>query len=484
MTLTGLILRRSRLALIALSLVGFSTQAAASGEVAPDLIRRIELKWEPMEAATNYEIEFGLNPDFSSTLYSQKIDDMKFNVDVLPGSYYYRVRAVDNHGRPGQWTDVQELNVNARPPVLLWPQNGEIIQGNLPDTGIPMEWRTSGPGIRYLVEIKGADADGKFTNTIVKQEVTGTVFPFFPQEPGKFQWLVHTLGTAGDEPGAPWEFSVEGVIPRNVVVPPGMTPKRIVRYVAPWWRNHWTLFARYGQAEESYNIVDQDLRATSDFTGFTGYVDLTLNWEWHDPVKWTFNGIPWVEGEFELDRQTVLNESVILPRQMIRVGSWYDEWLQQWRFSPILEFGSRDMAIYQPSSATAAARVSTTRDWLGIGVEAERRLKPFLVMSGWLKYRFEWGGQGGFVPVQGDQFAVATDNRAGDLASGTAIEAGLAATAALSPKMFTQGRLRFESFSAAWSPIFPIDPNSPAPGQPTQFSETNLSFDISFGYKF
>src|SRR6185437_9064025 len=192
-----------------------------------------------------------------------------------------------------------------------------------------------------------------------------------------------------DESGEIWGLHVEGVVPRFVMIPPGMTPPRIVRYVPPFWRGHWTLFLRYGQSLFSYSIDDQDARASGDFTGLTGYAVATLHWEWHDPVYWggkrgNFSfGIPWFEIEGEVDRETVLTESIVLPRALVRFGSWYDEFLalNRWRFTPIFEFGTRSYALYTPLSPTSAIRSNTDRTDLGIGVGAEYQLMPFFTLG-------------------------------------------------------------------------------------------------------
>ena len=306
------------------------TVARAQDPIAPDLIRTVELTWEEIPEAREYEIELATDPDFKSPLYSQRVQGTKFNADLLAGNYFYRVRALDVRSRPGRWTPITELSINPRPPVLMWPANEELVKGNLPDTGLPLQWRTSGPGVRYIIEIRSPDEKGEFTNTVARQEVNATSFPFFPQEIGKYQWEVHTLGPAGDEPGMVWTFEIEGVFPPDLQ--PGEPAKRIVRYVSPWYRNHWWLYARYGQSQMTSQLVDIEHGSSSQiFNALTGYIDTTLYWEWHDPTKWTGGGYPWFSFDFELQRQTVLTESTILNDKSAHFGSWYTKWI------PILE---------------------------------------------------------------------------------------------------------------------------------------------------
>jgi hypothetical protein len=460
------------------------TGAQCDDTISPDLIRRVELEWELLDNAIAYEFQLALRADFGDgVLRSERLKTTRYALDLLPGTYYYRVRGIDRNGRPGEWTNTAEVSLNPRPPVLISPPNGTIIRGNLSDRGIPLEWRTSGPGVRYLVEIRAADEAGAFTRTVAKQEWDETVFPFFPEEPGRFQWNVHTIGAAGDEPGTTWELAVEGVYPRLAKAPPGTQLKRVVRYVAPWWRKHWTLLARYGQTALSYEVVDQDLRAASSFSGIAGYANLTLNWEWHDPVDSLRGGIPWWELEFELDRLSVLAESVVLPKAVVRWGAWYDEWAEGWRFSPTFEAGRRNIAIYQPRRTTEAARATSTRTHVGVGLSAEYKVRPFLTVGASARFRLDFGGDAGLAVLsdQGDEFDI--NKRAGTLASAQGLEGILSGTMFLSPRMFAQGRLRYDTASGSWTPIFPLEAGGPG-GTDSTFSMRNLSFDVTFGYKF
>ncbi len=472
-------LRVFRILLLLVFFQAWASVAAADSQISPDLIRRVELHWDSVTGAQNYEFQLSMKPDFEKTLYSEQLKETKFSVDLLPGSYYYRIRAYDNDGRPGRWTAPQDLQINARPPILLSPSDGSWVTGALPDTGFPLHWRASGPGIRYLIEIKEADESGQFTHTVTKQEITDIVFPFFPQEPGKYQWSVHTLGPAGDEPGPPWIFTIVGTIPKNLRkkhLPPGIVPKRVVEYVPPWWRNHWTLFTRYGQSAYAFGIVDRDMGATSSFSGLSGYVDEDLYWEWHDNVSTIGDGIPWFELDWRLDRQTVLGESVLLPNYSLRLGAWYDEWLDKWRFSPVMDFSLDQLAIYQPRSPTEAARSDSSRFYVGVGPAVEYKLMPFLILGADFTVNFEEGGLAGLATINGDQLNL--NQRAGNLLPSIGFKGEGKGTLMLGKTMLIQGRFVYQSFNESWVPLFPNR------GGNSTFSILDESFDVSFGIKF
>jgi hypothetical protein len=457
----------------------------ANDSIAPDLIRKVELQWEEQEDAVEYQIQLSTDPQFLSTLYDETLKDLSFAVRLLPGAYYYRVRATDKRGRPSAWTAVQELNINARPPKLLYPEDKSVVTGNLPDTGLELEWRTSGPGIKYLIEIVAADPiTGQFTETVARQEVASTTFPFFPQNPGLYRWSVHTLGAGGDEPGVAWTFSIEGVVP-----PGSRDGKKIVRYVAPWWRKHWTLMTRYGQFQTAYNITDLEFGANSNFSGLGGYLTETLHWEWHDPAEWTFGGVPWAEGEWELDRLTVLEESVLLQQRTLRGGAWYQfnsPKMELWRFSPVFEFALDDVALYQARSEFEAVRSISQRNHIGLGLRTEYKLKPFLTLGALVQGNYEFGGVGGLATINGDQFDLNT--RVGSLQPSGSFVGELNGTLALGPRLLLQGRLRYQTETESWTPRFiaPL-PNGVPPLSNDGLSSvsiTNLAVDVTFGFKF
>lgn len=472
------------LAVLAASVCAAGASALGAPSTEELLARRVDLEWVEVPKAKLYELEVATDPEFTVPIISQKLSDIRFSADLLPGAYYYRVRAIDGQGFPGIWSATQDLNINPRPPQPISPADGENVQGNLPDTGLPMKWKSSGPGIRYLIEIHAQEADGTFGKIVVKQEVSGTEFPFFPQDVGKYQWTLHTLGAGGDEAGVSWGFNIEGVVPRDIIVEPGTVPKRIVRFVPPWWRGHWTLVSRYGQAGLSYSIVDLDLRASGSFSGLTGYVSETLHWEWHDPVDWTRGGVPWIEVDVELDRQTVLSESVVLPRHTIRVGSWYERWIPRWRFSPVLEFGDRELAVYQPRSPTDAARSNSVRKHLGLGVSAEFRLLPFLKLGGSALLKFESGGLAGLPTQSGSGDQLDTSRRAGNLLSGNGLEFQLKGILELNSILHVEGRVRYEHSPGSWVPVFGSSPGNPTSSTVTEFGITNVSFDAGVGLHF
>lgn len=473
-------------ALIGAILVAGGAPARADDSLSPDLIRRIELEWAPLHGAVLYDFELGMSPDFESPLRADRTDETKVIVDMLPGTYFYRVRGIDKIQRPGKWTKVQELKINARPPVLVAPLNQEILRGNVSDLGIPLVWRSSGPGIRYLVEITAVDPlNGEFREVIVKEEVDGTEYAFFPRDPGTYQWQVSTLGNAGSEPGEPWTFEVEGVYPRDLPED-GSDAKRIVRFVPPWWRGHWTMTTRYGQYRLSYYALDQDLRAASRFSGIAGYAMGTLNWEWHDPSL--LGGFPWWEVEVELDRQTVLTESVVMRRTYVRLGNWYDRLLGRnstWRFSPIFEAGLREIAIYQPRRVNDAVRSNTSLQHLGFGIQAEKKFSESITLGFSFKYGMEKGGEGGLrvLGATGDQIDPNTRSEGG-LTSDPALEVAVSTKLTLSPRMAVVGRVRYERFGGTWNPRFPLDAASPGGDGPSFFQATQMGFDAAFAFRF
>lgn len=454
-----------------------AVNAGAEDSFSADEKRKIDLEWAPVPKAAGYEIQMANDSEFTGEVSNQILQETRLELDLLPGAYYYRIRAIDSDGFPGLWTPTQELTINPRPPSPIEPADHAIIDGDLMDTGLMLKWKSSGLGIRYLLEIVAEDAEGNFSKTVLKQEVSETEFAFYPKEPGTYQWTVHTLGVGGAEAGVSWIFTVKGSVPRKAKPP----AKPVIRYVSPWWRGHWTLFLRYGQANLSYSLRDMDIMANSGFNGLVGYAGQSLHWEWHDPLP-RVRLIPWLQFDYELVRQAVLSESAVMPKVTARVGGWYDELLDNFRFGPSLEYGSRELTIYQPRSPTDAVRSLSRRNHFGIGLAAEYQLKEYITLGAEARYRFESGGSAGVAlrPGTGDQYVI--DRRAGDLLPSQTIEAALLGTMKMGPMLLVQGRFRFEQSTETWVPLYLQ--NGQPPTVNTEFTLQYIGFDVSVGIHF
>lgn len=86
--------------------------------------REVSFSWEPFENVLGYQIEVSDDMKFEKEPTIKKvIKNPTLTVDLAMGTYYYRVRAVDQQKRPGHWSEPEKVIVTPYPPELTLPKN-------------------------------------------------------------------------------------------------------------------------------------------------------------------------------------------------------------------------------------------------------------------------------------------------------------------------------------------------------------------------
>jgi hypothetical protein len=93
--------------------------------LAPHLqAREVQLSWEPMEAATEYEIWLApsIKYEESSTI-KKTLAEPTLSIELEVGNYFYKVRALDSKKIHGLWSESQKFSVLPYPPETQAPLN-------------------------------------------------------------------------------------------------------------------------------------------------------------------------------------------------------------------------------------------------------------------------------------------------------------------------------------------------------------------------
>lgn len=87
------------------------TELKAPGLIYPaDLsvipVGSVEFKWTPVDGASAYELEISQAPEMDPLFYSTTTSGTSVQPDTafIPGNYFWRVRALNEEGRPGLWS--------------------------------------------------------------------------------------------------------------------------------------------------------------------------------------------------------------------------------------------------------------------------------------------------------------------------------------------------------------------------------------------
>lgn len=96
------------------------------------------------------------------------------------------------------------------PPVLLSPQNGEILQLAAPPNQLNLQWTSVQSATGYLLIVEGPESFGDPLEALVEPPPTGNVnFNLINLETGIYSWSVTSLTATGTAPSAPSFFTVQ-----------------------------------------------------------------------------------------------------------------------------------------------------------------------------------------------------------------------------------------------------------------------------------
>jgi len=163
----------------------------------PERIRQLNwpVSWEPQDGALQYRVEVAATAAFDTLLWQQLSKYARAALPDLPdGSYYVRVRGVDDLGLEGK-NVVRAILIDARPqpPVPLKPADGHVLRGTTPE----LQWTASAEAARYRLEI-AADADFK-QSLVDRDDIDGTRFDTAAlAEPGKYYWRLTSIAADGE----------------------------------------------------------------------------------------------------------------------------------------------------------------------------------------------------------------------------------------------------------------------------------------------
>ena len=90
--------------------------------------RWIDIEWEEVAGAANYEVELFEGSDGKLTPRGKyKVENSTWSNAVPPGKYSLRIRSLDKRGVPGEWSDYIPVKVRMHNPKLFQPGPGSQV---------------------------------------------------------------------------------------------------------------------------------------------------------------------------------------------------------------------------------------------------------------------------------------------------------------------------------------------------------------------
>ncbi len=200
----------------------------------------------------NYTFEIADNPIFvNSTVV--KTRNTTVALSLPSGKYYWRVKAQDNAGNTGNWSDVWTVNVDVNAPaapILLYPSDNSWIGNSRPT----FQWENSSDdfsGVAYY-EIE-VDSDPNFASPVIKDTTTANNYtPSLNLSDGTYYWRVRAVDVANNT--GSWSQVFVFFVDTSAPAPPtGIAPINIIlNYSLPQFS--WTAADDNGSGVDYYEI--------------------------------------------------------------------------------------------------------------------------------------------------------------------------------------------------------------------------------------
>lgn len=153
--------------------------------------RWIDLEWEPVQEAREYEIQLFQDVGGKPVPRGKyKTDSPEWSHSVPPGKYFLRLRSMDKRGVPGEWTEDIPLKVRMQNPTLLRPSPGEKVGQGL----VNFVWAPVEDAYQYQLIVRNASK--KVVHNANTAEVKSDVYL---EKLGDYEWVVLALEKGEEE---------------------------------------------------------------------------------------------------------------------------------------------------------------------------------------------------------------------------------------------------------------------------------------------
>ncbi len=119
-------------------------------------MRWIDLQWEKMDKARSYEVElYQIKDDEALKIYEKvQVSDPNWSKQVDPGKYKFRLRGIDNREVPGEWSELELIDVRLPRPIYVHPLPNDVLKGlEDEEEKIIFEWKAVEGASFYVFEV-------------------------------------------------------------------------------------------------------------------------------------------------------------------------------------------------------------------------------------------------------------------------------------------------------------------------------------------
>jgi hypothetical protein len=153
-------------------------------------------QWRAVPDAVSYEIQISSTPDFLADTRQLSCPDTLIRpMRLVPGVYYWRVRAGNFAGLLTQWSQVWQVTVfdpfTMQSVLLDGPVQSSLFEKN---AEVTFRWVEIAGAADYVLQVS---SDIVFSNMVVNSECAGDASPAFRFDPGLYFWRVKARNVDG-----------------------------------------------------------------------------------------------------------------------------------------------------------------------------------------------------------------------------------------------------------------------------------------------
>lgn len=173
---------------------------------------QVQFVWGETKGAARYGLEVGTAADLGTALAKQETTATRLSVPLKPGKYYWRLRGIEDDGKPGAWGAVS--------PVIVPPEAPTELAVQADGNQLLATWKGDAPA--YKLELS---SDASFAKPLFRQQVKETRATLPRPQAGDYWLRVTGVGADGVEGPASQALALQVKAPALwwiLVVPPLM----------------------------------------------------------------------------------------------------------------------------------------------------------------------------------------------------------------------------------------------------------------------
>jgi hypothetical protein len=176
-----------------------------------DLARDVSFSWEPIDGAVGYDLQFSREEGdkYIPIEPIEKTDAAEWKGRLTPGSYTFKIRARDQRGVPGRWSEASPIVIKTFAVKITEPAEGLEIQSKQATTHkVKVAWDAASGASLYKLEVlspSGAvvsKSEAKTSKTTLELPVAAAYKVFVQPIMGD--------GTEGEKMKMPRSFKIIG----------------------------------------------------------------------------------------------------------------------------------------------------------------------------------------------------------------------------------------------------------------------------------